>query len=141
MTLSLTRKNQQILQIPMVGKHGIIENNLLQQLDQLVGQIGRHERLNGDGNVLGILRLAEGRLNDLVDQLTAIGVALLQHLGPELGVATSHEITRLRLEQGVLVADGDQLAVALAAFVGHAGKMRVALFAVATDDARVVPGS
>lgn len=76
---------------------------------------------------------------DLVDELALVRVGLGQHLQPEVLVAPAHQVARLCLEQRVVVADGDQLAVALPALVRHAREVRVALLAVAPDHARVVP--
>ena len=42
----------------------------------------------------------------------------------------SDEVSRLRFEKRVLVADFDKLAVAGASFVGHASQVRVALLTV-----------
>ena len=43
--------------VPVLAEDRVIENNLLQQLNQLVGQVCRHERLDGDGHFLWVLRL------------------------------------------------------------------------------------
>ena len=56
--------------IPVVAEDGVVEDNLLQQLDELVGEIGGHEGLHSDGDVFGILGLGERSLHNLVDQLT-----------------------------------------------------------------------
>ena len=42
------------------------------------------------------------------------------------------------LEEGVLVADGDELPVALSSLVSHAGQMGVSLLTVAADHLAVV---
>ena len=39
----------------MIAEDRVVQNNLLQKFDELVGEIGRHESLHGDGDVLGIL--------------------------------------------------------------------------------------
>lgn len=75
----------------------------------------------------------------LVDELPLVGVGLGQHVEPQVGVAAPHEVSRLRLEQRVVVAHGDELAVALPALVRHARQVRVALLAVAPHHARIVP--
>ena len=124
----------------MITEDGVINDDLLQQLNQLVGQVGGHEGLDGDGDVLGVLSLGQRRLDHLIDQRPPILVLVVQHLGPELHVASLDQVAGLRLEEGVLVADGDQLAVALPALVGHAGQVGVALLAVAADDLAVVVG-
>jgi hypothetical protein len=49
----------------------------------------------------------------LVDEGTTVLVLLSQHLGPELRVATTHEVASLALKQRVLVADPEKRIVAL----------------------------
>ena len=39
----------------MIAEDRVVQNNLLQKLNELVGEIGRHESLHGDGDVFGIL--------------------------------------------------------------------------------------
>ena len=46
----------------MIAEDRIVQNNLLQKLDELVGEIGRHESLHGDGDVFGILGFWQGCL-------------------------------------------------------------------------------
>ena len=41
--------------LPVVAEDGVVQNNLLEELNELVGEIGRHESLHGDGDVFGIL--------------------------------------------------------------------------------------
>ena len=49
----------------MLREGGIVEHNLLEQFDQLVGQIGGHECLDSGGDVLGVLRLGKCGLHHL----------------------------------------------------------------------------
>lgn len=49
----------------MLAEDGVIQDNLLQELDELIGKVGGHEGLDRDRHLLGILRLRQGRLNDL----------------------------------------------------------------------------
>ena len=39
----------------MIAEDRVVQNNFLQKFDELVGEIGCHESLHGDGNVFGIL--------------------------------------------------------------------------------------
>ena len=41
--------------LPVIAEDRVVQNNLLQKLNELVGEIGRHESLHGDGDVFGIL--------------------------------------------------------------------------------------
>ena len=132
------RQDEQVLQIAVVAEDGAVEDNLLEELDELVGQIGRHESFDGNRNVFGVLRLRQGRLDHLIDELAAELVALVEHFDPQLGIPALNQIARFRFEQRVVVADFDQFTVALAALVGHAGQMRIAFLAVFAHHAAVV---
>ena len=74
----------------------------------------------------------------LVDKRSSERIFIIEDLGPELHVSPSDQVPCFGLEERVLVADGDQLAVALTPLVGHAGQVRVALLAVAADHFAVV---
>ena len=74
----------------------------------------------------------------LVDKGSPERVLIVKDLGPQLDVSPPHEVPGLRLEERVLVADVDQLSVALASLVGDARQVRVALLAVAADNLAVV---
>lgn len=123
---------------PVIAEHRAVQHDLLQQLDELVGQVGRHEGLDGHRDVLRVLGLREGGLHDLVDERPAVLVGLVQHLCPQFLVPPLDEVAGLALEEGVLVAHLDQLAVALAALVGHAGEVGVALLAVFTNNPAII---
>ena len=59
----------------MVPKDGVlIQDNLLEQLNELVWQISCHEGLDGHGDILRVLGLAESGLYHLVDELATVGV-------------------------------------------------------------------
>jgi hypothetical protein len=119
----------------VVREDGRVEHNLLQKFNELVGQISRHEGLDGDRDVVRVLGLRQRSLDDLVNERAPEFVRLNQHLGPEVGVAALDQVARKGLEQRVLVANGDQLLVALAALVGDASQVRVPLLAVLANDA------
>lgn len=50
---------------PVLAKHRVIKDNLLQKLNELVGKVGGHEGLDGDRHFLRILGLRQGCLNNL----------------------------------------------------------------------------
>lgn len=39
----------------MIAEHGIVQNYLLEQFDQFVGEVGRHECFHSYRNIIGIL--------------------------------------------------------------------------------------
>ena len=75
---------------------------------------------------------------NLLDDLCAILVVLDENAGPEIGFAAPNEVSRLGLEERVLVADANQVLVAPAAFVRGAAEMRVSTLAVLPDHFAVV---
>lgn len=64
-------QNEQILQIAMVREDRVVEDNLFEQLNQLIGQIGCHEGLHSDGDVFGVLRLRESSLDNLISKINS----------------------------------------------------------------------
>ena len=51
--------------LPVITEDRILENNLLEQFDELIGKVGGHEGLNCHGDVFWVLGLREGRLHNL----------------------------------------------------------------------------
>jgi len=49
----------------VLAEHRVVQNDLLQQLDELVGQVGRHEGLDCDRHLLGVLGLRQSSLHHL----------------------------------------------------------------------------
>ena len=90
----------------MIPEDGVfIQDNLLEQLNELIWQIGRHEGLDRHGYILWILGLAEGSLDDLVDELTTVAVLNIKDNLPELRITTANQVASLTLEQRVLIAN------------------------------------
>lgn len=90
----------------MIPEDGVfIQHNLLEKLDELVWQVGRHECLDCDRDILRVLGLAEGSLDNLIDQLTTVLVLDIEDNLPELWVATTNEVASLTLEQRVLITN------------------------------------
>lgn len=50
---------------PVLAEDGVIQDDLLQQLDQLIGEVGSHEGLDCDRHFLWVLSLRQGRLHHL----------------------------------------------------------------------------
>lgn len=50
---------------PVLAEDRVIQDNLLQELDELVGKVGGHEGLDCDRDLLWILGLRQGRLDNL----------------------------------------------------------------------------
>ena len=69
------------LYLPVIRENWTLEDNLLQQLDQLVGEVGGHEGLDGDADVLRVLGLGQGGLDHLVNQRPPELVLVGQDLG------------------------------------------------------------
>jgi hypothetical protein len=60
------------LQVLVVGEVRGLQHDLLEQLEQLVRKVGRHEGLDGRRHLLRVLRLGERRADYLVDQRLAV---------------------------------------------------------------------
>mmetsp|Transcript_37454 Transcript_37454/g.84891 ORF Transcript_37454/g.84891 Transcript_37454/m.84891 type:complete len:394 (+) Transcript_37454:1675-2856(+) len=131
-------EDEQVLQITVVGELGVLQHDLLEQFDELVWQVGRHEGLDRVRHNVGVLGLGQRVLHDGVDALAAVLVALNEHGGPEVLVLPLDKVASLLLEEAVAVSHVDQLLVALSALVRDEGEVGVALLAVGADDGRVV---
>ena len=98
-------EDEQILQVSVgceLAVLGSVQNDALEQLDELVGQVGGHEGLDGRRNLLGDARLRQSRRDNLVDQLAAVGqVGLVLHknAGPQIQVLTLNKVASLILKQ------------------------------------------
>ena len=106
-------QDQEILEIPILRKLRVgLQHDLLEEIDQLVGQIGSHQGLHGRRDLLGGPRLGEGGLDNLIENDLPVLIGILQHLLPELGALSLDEVAGLQLEQGVLVGHPDELIIA-----------------------------
>lgn len=61
-------------------------------------------------------------------------IVVYKNLSPEVKLAPLNQVTRLLLEHGVLVSDGDELLIAEALCVRDIRKVRVSLLTVFTDN-------
>jgi len=50
---------------PVVGKHGSVENYLLQQLDEFIREVGRHESFDSNRYFIWVLGFTQSCLDDL----------------------------------------------------------------------------
>lgn len=83
----------------MLTEQRVLKDNLLQQLDEFLGQISTHECLHSARYILRVLCLTQSCLDHLIDQWATIGVILNQNTPPQLCVTTTYEIASLSLEQ------------------------------------------
>ena len=77
----------------MITENRALQYNLLKQFDQLVRQISGHKRLDRDCDVIWVLCLAEGSLDNLVNEWTTELVLLLQDMRPQFRVTALHKVT------------------------------------------------
>ena len=96
---------QKVLKVSVLREYRVLKDNLFEELNQLVGQIGTHEGLDSDGDVFRILGLVQCCLDHLVNEWAAVLVTLVQDSGPYLRVFAVDEIASLSLEERVLIAD------------------------------------
>lgn len=59
---------------PVLTEHRVVQNNLLQKLNELVGKVSGHEGLDGDRHFLRILGLRQGCLNNLRGENSMVSV-------------------------------------------------------------------
>ncbi len=90
MICHVSKKVKIKLDLPVITKNGIVNDNFLKQLDKLIGQISSHKCLDGDGNVLGVLGLSQSRLDDLIDEGATVLVLVVEHLGPQIHITAPH---------------------------------------------------
>mmetsp|Transcript_29299 Transcript_29299/g.55358 ORF Transcript_29299/g.55358 Transcript_29299/m.55358 type:complete len:1135 (-) Transcript_29299:64-3468(-) len=137
-------QNKQVLQVLVVGELGSLQDDTVEELNELEGQLGGEEGLDGGGNLVGVLGLGEGGLDDLVDQGALVGILLglsaAENLGPELQVLLLNEVPRLVLEQAVVSGDPEEVLIAGSSglLVRQKGERRVELLAVLSEHSRFV---
>mmetsp|Transcript_102832 Transcript_102832/g.290759 ORF Transcript_102832/g.290759 Transcript_102832/m.290759 type:complete len:976 (+) Transcript_102832:1169-4096(+) len=136
------RQDQQVLQVPVLAEVGVVEDDLLQQFDELIGQVRTDESPDRGRDLVRVLGLWERSAHDLVDHVAPVLVLGLEHVGPELGALALHKVASLQTEEPVSVRHVDELLVAgtPCALVGSVGKVRVAVLAVLAHGRGVVEG-
>ena len=119
------------LQVLVVAELGAtLQDDLLEQLDELVRQVGRHEGLDRRRDDVWVFGLWQRILHDGVDALAAVLILLDEDRRPQIEVLPLDEVARLLLEEAVPVGHVDKLRVAHAALVCDKGEVRVALLAI-----------
>jgi hypothetical protein len=127
-------EEEEVLKRSVVGEGRGFEDDLLEQFDELGGEVVLDECLNGDWDVVRVGRLGDGGGDDLVDELPSVNVVGDEDLGPKLRKTTLDEVSGLMLEHGVGVGDGDELVVAETLGERDKGEVRVSLLAILSDD-------
>lgn len=124
-------EDQEILQVLVLAERRGFEDDLFEQLDQFVGQVGAQECLHCHGDVIWISRFGNSGASDLlldemgkrtylINELTAVD-AFLQDVAPEFGIATLDEVSRLMLEHLILVRNLHELHVILSLLIRNEG--------------------
>jgi hypothetical protein len=78
------------------------------------------------------------RWTDLINQRTSEFIVLLQHNSPEVCVTASNKVACLALEEGVFIADLDDLLITLATLVCHTGQVGITLLTVFANNMAVI---
>mmetsp|Transcript_88548 Transcript_88548/g.255373 ORF Transcript_88548/g.255373 Transcript_88548/m.255373 type:complete len:374 (-) Transcript_88548:3001-4122(-) len=107
------RQNEQVLQVPVLAEVGrLVQHDLFEQLDELVGHVGGDEGLHRGGHLLRVRGLGQRGAHHLVNDVAAVLVLWVEDQGPELRALALHQVPRLQAEKAVAVRDADELLVA-----------------------------
>jgi hypothetical protein len=133
-------QNKKILEIFVSSEVRVVEDDSLEQVNKLTGELGFDESTDGGSDLIDILNFRESSLDDLVDNLLSVLVLSVQDLGPEFGVRSLNQVASFSSEQVVLVGNFNELIVAgsPSTFVGDESQVRVSLFTVLTNNLGVV---
>src|SRR5579859_388716 len=143
-------ENQEILQVLIFAEWRWFEDDLLEQFNQLIRQIGIQECLYSDRDIIGIRAFGNCGSSDLelennreevylIDELATID-AVLQDCTPQLWVSSLDEISRLMLEHLILVRDVHKLRIILALLICNESQVWISFLTVLADDERIVQG-
>jgi len=91
-------KDQQVLQIFVVSKVGVVQHNTLEQLNQLVGDISLNESLHSAGNFVNVLGFGQSSLDNLVDDFLAACVFSVENGAPKISRLSLDEVASLLSE-------------------------------------------
>ena len=133
-------QDEQVLERLVLSEIRVVEHNALEQFDKLVGEVSVDEGTDGKRDLVNILGLRQGSLDNLVNDLLAVRVVLLEDLGPKLLALALDKVASLHAVQVVLVGDLNELIVALAprALVASECKVRVLVLTVLSDFVAIV---
>ena len=135
-----TSDDEEVLEVLVVGEVGALEDDSLEKANEVLGNIGVDEGLDGLGDLFGVLGLGEGGVDDLLNELISELVLLGEDGGPEALVLSLDEVAGLILEETVLVGHADEILIAsaVATSVGEVGEVGVELLAELTNDGGLV---
>mmetsp|Transcript_3712 Transcript_3712/g.9309 ORF Transcript_3712/g.9309 Transcript_3712/m.9309 type:complete len:463 (+) Transcript_3712:1267-2655(+) len=89
-------QDEQVLQVFVLAEvRGLVQHDLLEELDELVGQVRADESLDSGGNLFSIRRLWQRGGDDLVDDLAPVLVGRAQDQVPQLGALALDQVARL----------------------------------------------
>jgi hypothetical protein len=129
-------QNQQVLKVSVVGESGVVENDSLEELDELVRELGSHESLDCAGDLISVLGFWKSCGNNLINDLLSVLVLWWENLTPESFVLSFNEIPSLHSVEEVSVGDFDEFIIALTpgSLVSGEGEVWVSFLTVFTDD-------
>mmetsp|Transcript_5826 Transcript_5826/g.17846 ORF Transcript_5826/g.17846 Transcript_5826/m.17846 type:complete len:596 (+) Transcript_5826:1048-2835(+) len=139
--VSLDRsQNQEVLQVAVARELAVLNDHLLQQLDELMRQVGIHERLHSDAHLLLLLALRQSSLNHSVNQLATMDLIATQYHSPKFRVRTLNKIASLSFVLAVGVGDLNELSITSTTLVAENGQTGVTVLGVLADHLAIVEG-
>ena len=93
--------DQQGLEVLLALELARLQDDLVQQLDQIVRQVGIQEHLHAQGHLVGLLAFGQDLADEVVDEFSALLRVFLQHASPQVLVHAVHQILGLLLEHRV----------------------------------------
>mmetsp|Transcript_24893 Transcript_24893/g.54285 ORF Transcript_24893/g.54285 Transcript_24893/m.54285 type:complete len:569 (-) Transcript_24893:1135-2841(-) len=140
-------KDEKVLEIFIVREVRPLQNDTLEQSNEFSGEVGSHEGLDGNRNLISRSTLRKRPLNNLINQLTPVGVLLavltlflVQNLCPKLQVLALNQVFGKVAVQAMSVTNGNEFVVAFAGtlLVGNESQRGVETLTVGTENLGIV---
>ena len=139
-------EDEKVLKVLVIRKVRSLQNDTLEERNELSGKVGGHEGLDSDRNLISRSTLRKSPLNNLVDELAAVGILaflalfLVQDLGPKVKILALDQVFGKVAVKTVVVADGNKLIITLAGtlLVSHKRQGGVEALAVRAEDLGIV---
>lgn len=128
------------MQVLVVGESGVVKNDSLKKLDQLMWKFSGHESLDCARDLISVLGLWQSGLNDLLNDILSVLVVWNKDLAPKGFILSLNEVASLESVEEVAVGDLDELLIALSpcSLVCSVSQVWVTLFSVLTDNFRII---